>query len=78
MKITIVICVLILFYTFIFCFNYGAGKQNKLYDKMMENNKNLSEALPELEAIAKELGVKVNNGKVLKEYFKRHTEEKSK
>lgn len=45
---------------------------------MMENNKTLSEALPELEAIAKELGVKVNNGKVLEEYFKRHPEEKSK
>lgn len=36
------------------------------------------ESLPELEAIAKELGVKVNNGKVLEEYFKRHPEEKSK
>lgn len=55
-----------------------AGKQNELYDKLMENNKTLSEALPELEAIAKELGVKVNNGKVLEEYFKRHPEEKSK
>ena len=53
-------------------------KLNELYDKMMENNKTLSEALPELEAIAKELGVKVNNGKVLEEYFKRHPEEKSK
>ena len=76
MKIIIVICVLILFYAFVFCFNYGAGKQNKLYDEMMENNKTLSEALPELEAIAKELGMKVNNGKVLEEYFKRHPEEK--
>lgn len=63
---------------FVFCFNYGAGKQNELYNKMMENNKTLSEALPELEAIAKELGVKVNNGKVFEEYFKRHPEEKSK
>ena len=79
MEIIIAICVLILFYAFVFCFNYGAGKQNKLYNKMMENNKTLlSEALPELEAIAKELGLKVNNGKVLEEYFKRHTEEKSK
>ena len=80
MKIIIVIYVLILFlfYAFVFCFNYGAGKQNELYDKMMKNNKTLSEALPELEAIAKELGVKVNNGKVLEEYFKRHPEEKSK
>ena len=78
MEIIIAICVLILFYASVFCFNYGAGKQNELYDKLMENNKTLSEALPELEAIAKELGVKVNNGKVLEEYFKRHPEEKSK
>lgn len=42
MKIIIVICVLILFYAFVFCFNYGAGKQNKIYDEMMENNKTLS------------------------------------
>ena len=76
MEIIIAICVL--FYVFIFLFNYGAVKQNNLYDKMMKNNKTLSEALPELEAIAKELGVKVNNGKVLEEYFKRHPEEKSK
>lgn len=78
MKIIIVICVLILFCAFVLCFNYGAGKQNELFDKLMENNKTLSEALPELEAIAKELGVKVNNGKVLEEYFKRHPEEKRK
>ena len=78
MEIIIAICVLILFYAFVFYFNYGVGKQNELYDKMMENNKTLSEALPELEAIAKELGVKVNNGKVLEEYFKRHPEEKPK
>lgn len=41
-------------------------------------SKTIVEALPELEAIAKELGVKVNKGKVLEEYFKRHPEEKSK
>ena len=41
-------------------------------------SKTIVEALPELEAIAKELGVEVNNGKVLEEYFKRHPEEKSK
>ena len=35
-------------------------------------DKTLSQALPELEEIAKELGVKVNNGIVLEEYFKRH------
>ena len=70
---------ILLFYAFVFCFNYGAGKQNKFYDYMMEKlEKTIVEALPELEAIAKELGVKVNNGKVLEEYFKRHPEEKSK
>lgn len=41
-------------------------------------SKTIVEAFPELEAIAKELGVKVNNGKVLEEYFKRHPEEKTK
>ena len=41
-------------------------------------SKTIVEALPELEAIAKELGLKVNNGKVLEEYFKRHPKEKSK
>ena len=41
-------------------------------------SKTIVEVLPELEAIAKELGVKVNNGKVLEEYFKRHPEEKTK
>lgn len=78
MEIIIAICVLILFYAFVFCFNYGVGKQNELYDKMMENNKTLYEALPELEAIAKELGLRVTNGKVLEEYFKRHPKEKTK
>ena len=70
---------ILLFYAFIFCFIYGTGKQNKFYDRMMEKReKTIVEVLPELEAIAKELGVKVNNGKVLEEYFKRHPEEKSK
>ena len=70
---------ILLFYAFVFCFNYGAGKQNKFYDYMMEKlEKTIVEALPELEAIAKELGVKVNNDKVLEEYFKRHPEEKTK
>lgn len=36
----------------------------------------LEEAAPELERIARELGVKVNNGNVLVEYFNRHPEEK--
>lgn len=37
----------------------------------------VEEAVPELERIARELGVKVNNGVVLTEYFNRHPEEKS-
>lgn len=37
----------------------------------------VEEAVPELEQIAEELGVKVNNGIVLSEYFNRHPEEKS-
>lgn len=38
-------------------------------------NKTLVEVMPELERIAKELGIKVNNYKVLEEYRRRHTEE---
>ena len=38
-------------------------------------SKTLTEALPELEQIAKELGIKVNNYKVLEEYRRRHPEE---
>lgn len=38
-------------------------------------NKTIAEALPELEEIAKELGIKVNNYKVLEEYRRRHPEE---
>lgn len=37
----------------------------------MKKDKTLEEAMPELERIAKELGVSVKNGKVLQEYFKR-------
>ncbi len=33
--------------------------------------KTLREALPELREIAKEMGLKVSNGKVLMEYFRR-------
>lgn len=33
--------------------------------------KTVREVIPELECIAKELGLKVNDGKVLQEYFKR-------
>ena len=36
----------------------------------------VEEAVPELERIARELGVKVNNGIVVTEYFNRHPEEK--
>ena len=38
-------------------------------------SKTLVEAMPELEQIAKELGIKVNNYKVLEEYRRRHPEE---
>lgn len=38
-------------------------------------SKTLTEAMPELERIAKELGIKVNNYKVLEEYRRRHPEE---
>lgn len=38
-------------------------------------SKTLIEAMPELEEIAKELGIKVNNYKVIEEYRRRHTEE---
>ena len=41
-------------------------------------NKTVFETLPELNQIARELGVNVNNGKVLEEYFKRHPEERNK
>ena len=41
-------------------------------------SKTLTEALPELEEIAKELGIKVNNYKVLEEYRRRHPEESEK
>lgn len=33
--------------------------------------KTVKEAIPELQEIAKELGLKVNDGKVLQEYFNR-------
>lgn len=38
-------------------------------------SKTLTEAMPELEQIAKELGLKINNYKVLEEYRRRHPEE---
>ena len=38
-------------------------------------SKTLVEAMPELERIAKELGLKINNYKVLEEYRRRHPEE---
>lgn len=79
----IAITLLILFYCFIFAFIYGAGKMNKFYDKkveeMLEANKGKTvfETLPELNQIARELGVNVNNWKVIEEYFNRHPEERS-
>ena len=36
-------------------------------------SKTLTEAMPEIEEIAKELGIKVNNYKVLEEYRRQHT-----
>lgn len=56
---------------------------NKFYDKkveeMLEANKGKTvfETLPELNQIARELGVNVNNWKVIEEYFNRHPEERS-
>lgn len=38
-------------------------------------SKTLEEALPELRAIAEEMGIKVNNYKVVQEYQRRHPEE---
>lgn len=37
----------------------------------MKKSKTVKEVIPELEEIAKEMGLKVNDGKVLQEYFKR-------
>lgn len=37
----------------------------------MRKSKTLKEAIPELEEIAKELGLKLNDGRVLIEYFNR-------
>lgn len=45
------------------------GRQAEFYRQM------LTEAMPEIEEIAKELGIKVNNYKVLEEYRRRHPEE---
>lgn len=46
---------------------------------MLELNKGktIFETLPELNQIARELGVSVNNWKVIEEYFNRHPEERS-
>lgn len=40
-------------------------------------SKTIFETLPELNQIARELGVNVNNWKVIEEYFNRHPEERS-
>jgi hypothetical protein len=39
-------------------------------------SKTIFEALPELEAIARELGVNINNWKVIEEYFQRTSRRK--
>ena len=40
--------------------------------------KTIFETVPELNKIARELGIKINNIKVLEEYFKRHPKERKK
>lgn len=47
--------------------------------EMLEVNKGKTvfETLPELNQIARELGVNVNSWKVIEEYFNRHPEERS-
>ena len=51
----------------------------KTTEEMLEANKGKTvfETLPELNQIARELGVNVNSWKVIEEYFNRHPEEKS-
>ena len=39
----IVICAVVVFNVLVFMFNYGAGKQNKAYDKAMEEQNKDSE-----------------------------------
>lgn len=53
---------------FIDSFNY------QIHNRIVMS-KTLVEAMPELERIAKELGLKINNYKVLEEYRRRHPEE---
>ena len=38
-------------------------------------NVTITEALPEIKAIASELGLELNNLKVIQEYFRRHKRE---
>ncbi len=45
---------------------------------MNNKNKTILEVLPELNQIARQLKVKINSREVIKEYFKRHPEEKIK
>ena len=53
---------------FIDSFNY------QIHNRIVMS-KTLTEAMPELKEIAKELGIKVNNYKVIEEYRRRHSEE---
>ena len=76
MQFYIITFVLILFSVFVLFFNYAAGKQNALYDRIIKSKKPIYQILPELEKISEELGLKINDRKVLQEYFKRHPYEK--
>ena len=51
----------------------------KTAEEMLEANKGKTvfETLPELNQISRELGVNVNNWKMIEEYFNRHPEERS-
>ena len=58
------------------CLNDGIIEEA---EEMLEANKGKTvfETLPDLNQIARELGVNVNNWKVIEEYFNRHPEERS-
>ena len=63
------------FDAFVILFTYGAGKQNKKYDSMMAKKEmTFTESLSELNEIAKENDININDSKVLIMYIKRHYE----
>lgn len=55
--------------------NRPKDEKSGKFVKLKTMSKTLVEAMPELERIAKELGLKVNNYKVLEEYRRQHPEE---